>query len=46
MSVTSMFNSVLYRTGAGEYVTLSVVSYNRDFNVPITLSNITTVKEA
>ena len=44
--VTSIFNSVLYMTGNAEYVTLRVVSYNGDFNVPVTLSDITTVKEA
>ena len=45
--VTSLHKSSLLLTADGEYVTLRVVSYSdSNFKVPVTLSNITTVKES
>ena len=45
-AITSLHNTIPYFTGIGEFVTLRVVSYSdSDFKVPVTLSNITTVKE-
>ena len=44
--ITSLHNSSLLLTADGEYVTLRVVSYSdSNFKVPVTLSDITTVKE-
>jgi len=43
-SVTT-FNTTLYLTDAGDFVTLRVVSYAGQFTVPVKLKEITTVKE-